>query len=179
MEHIRISDKIRLERIKISMAPVIFETVNRDRKYLREWLPFIDYTKEVKDTEAFIRSITAGNNLRDDIYCIWYNEEFAGLIGYKDIDYVNHKTEIGYWLSEKMQKKGIITTCVEKLVAYAFQKLGMNRVQIKVAENNMKSEAIPQKLHFQFEGIEREGEWHGNKFLNLKIYSILASDRYK
>ena len=178
MEHFRISDKIRLERIKLSMAPLIFETIGRDRKYLREWLPFVDSIQNVEDTGAFIRSMVAGSNNRDDIYCIWYNEEFAGLIGFKDTDYVNHKTEIGYWLAEKMQHNGIIVSCVEVLVHHAFKKLGMNRIQIKVAEKNSKSESIPQKLHFQFEGVERAGERHRNKYLNLKIYSLLASDRY-
>lgn len=178
MEHIRVNDKIRLERIKMSMAPVIFETIDRDRNYLREWLPFVDYTNQVSDTEAFIRSMATGNNHRDDIYSIWYNEEFAGLIGYKDTDHINHKTEIGYWLAEKMQHKGIITACVEKLVKHAFQKLGLNRVQIKVAEENHKSEAIPKNLDFHFEGIERAGERYQNKYLNLKIYSKLATDRY-
>jgi len=179
MGHIRISDKIRLERLKLSMAPVVFDAIDRDRNYLREWLPFVDNTKEISDTEAFIRSINAPGNQRDDIYSIWYREEFAGLIGFKDTDHINHKTEIGYWLSEKMQHKGIITACVATLMKHAFQKLGMNRVQIKVAENNLKSEAIPQKLHFRFEGIERDGEWHCDRYLNLKIYSKLASDRFQ
>lgn len=178
MEHIRVSDKIRMERIKLSMAPVIFETIDRDREYLREWLPFVDETSEVRQTEAFIRSMISDENSRDDIYSIWYNEEFAGLIGYKDTDFINRKTEIGYWLAQKMQQKGIITSCAGALVQHAFRKLGMNRIQIKVAEHNAKSEAVPQRLHFQFEGIERAGEKHRNQFLNLKIYSILKSDRY-
>lgn len=178
MEHIRVSDKIRLERLKLSMAAVIFETIDRDRIYLREWLPFIDSTKEIHHTEAFIRSVVSNDNNRDDIYSIWYNEEFAGLIGFKDTDQINKKTEIGYWLAEKMQHKGIITDSVKVLIKLAFQKLGMNRIQIKVAENNSKSEAIPQRLQFQLEGIERDGEMHIDKFLNLKVYSLLKADRY-
>jgi ribosomal-protein-serine acetyltransferase len=178
MEHIRVSDKIRLESLKLSMAPVIFETIDRDRAYLRQWLPFVDSTSELRHTESFIHSITSTDNKRDMIYSIWYNEEFAGLIGFKDTDSVNKKTEIGYWLAEKMQQKGIVTDCVKTLVKVAFQKLGLNRVQIKVAENNTKSEAIPQRLNFQFEGIERAGELHRNKFLDLKIYSLLKHDRY-
>jgi len=160
------------------MAQVIFEAIERDREYLAEWLPFVEETKEVRHTEAFILSVISADNNRDDVYSIWYLEEFAGLIGFKDTDYINKKTEIGYWLAKHMQHKGIITLSVEVLVKQALLKLGMNRVQIKVAEENSKSEAIPQRLHFRFEGIERAGERHRNKFLNLKIYSLLKSDRY-
>ena len=77
-----------------------------------------------------------------------------------------------------MQGKGIITSSVKQLIEYAFVKLKMFRIQIKVAEGNTKSEAIPGKLNFTFEGIERGGELHGDRFLNLKVYSILATDRF-
>jgi len=176
MEHIRINDKIRLEKVKTSMAPVIFQTIDRDREYLKEWLPFVNFTKKERDTELFIESISSPENVKDEIFSIWYNEAFAGLVGFKDTDWINKKTEIGYWLAQPMQGKGIIVACVQKLLAYAFQKLKLNRVQIKVADGNLKSEAIPRKLSFTLEGIERAGELHGKSYLNLKIYSRLASD---
>lgn len=176
MEHIRINDKIRLEEIKMSMAQIIFDTINRDRKYLEEWLPFVNLTQQVSDTKAFIAGVNSPTNKKDLIYSIWYKEEFAGLIGFKDTDWRNKKTEIGYWLAKKMQGKGIASLCVDKLVRYAFKKQKLNRVQIKVAENNSKSESIPIRLGFQFEGIERAGELHNNKYLNLKTYSLLKTD---
>ncbi len=176
MEHIRVNQKIRLELINTSMAEIIFETIDRDREYLKKWLPFVNYTSKVEDTEAFIASITRAGNKKDLVYTIWYNEEFAGLIGFKDTDWVNRKTELGYWLAEKMQQKGIITACVEKLVRFAFQKQRMNRVQIKVAEKNLPSEKIPLKLGFVYEGTERQGEHHANGYVNLKIYSKLKHE---
>lgn len=178
MEHIRINDKIRLESVKLEMAQVVFETIDRDREYLKEWLPFVNFTFDLTDTVQFLKSVSSESNNRDFIYSIWYKEEFAGLIGFKDTDWANRKTEIGYWLAEKMQHRGIITACAKKLVDHAFRKLKMNRIQIKVAEANQKSEAIPQKLQFTFEGTERAGELHGDKFLNLKVYSLLAADRF-
>ncbi len=176
MEHIRVNHKVRLEKINLSMAPVIFETIDHNRDYLQEWLPFVKYTQQVADTEAFIESVTGKDNKKDDIFSIWYNEEFAGLIGFKDTDWVNRKTEIGYWLAKNMQGKKIVTSSVETLLKYAFQKQKLNRVQIKVAEANAKSESIPVRLGFKYEGLEREGELHIDKYLNLKIFSLLKSD---
>lgn len=176
MEHIRINEKIRLEEIKVSMAQVIFETIDNDRDYLKEWLPFVESTKQVSDTEAFIKSIINNTAKRDLIYSIWYKEEFAGLIGFKDTDWVNRKTEIGYWLAKKMQGKGIISSSVQKLINYAFKSQKLNRIQIKVADKNFKSESIPIRLGFTFEGVERDGELHGKKYMNSKVYSLLKAD---
>ena len=177
MKHLRVNEKLRLEILDLSMAEVIFNTIERDRNYLREWLPFIDATMAVTDTEAFIKSLMDQNeNKRDEVFGIWYQEEFAGLIGFKDTDWINHKTEIGYWLALPMQGKGIMTTCVSFLIKYASAKMGINRVQIKIATGNVKSEKIPSRLSFVYEGIEREGEFLHGKYHDVKIFSLLKKD---
>ncbi len=177
MEYIQVNTHIHLETIKLSMAPLIFNTIDQDRKYLRRWLPFVDYTHSVLDTELFIRSMLSQKEKRkDEVYSIWFDMEFAGLIGFKDIDWANHKTELGYWLAEKMQGKGIITNCTAALVKYGFKKLGMNRIQIKVAIGNEKSAAIPARLGFKSEGIERHGELLNGMYHDLEVYSMLKSD---
>jgi ribosomal-protein-serine acetyltransferase len=173
MEHIQIDPNLRLESAGLMHAPVIFQAIDRDRQYLREWLPFVDSTQKITDTEAFITSLIPK---KDDIFTIWHTEEFAGLIGFKDTDWINHKTEIGYWLTEKKQGKGIVTKCMHKLIRYAFQKLKLNRIQIKVACGNEKSAAIPRRLGFHFEGTERQGERHDNRYLDLEVFSLLKSD---
>jgi ribosomal-protein-serine acetyltransferase len=177
MEHIRINENTRLEKVNFSMATIIFTSIDRDRKYLRNWLPFVDATYKISDTQKFLHSILdEPASKRNEIFSIWHKEEFAGLIGFNDIDWLNKKTEIGYWLTEKMQGKGIITLCAEKLIKYAFQKLKLNRIQIKVAAGNYKSAAIPKRLGFSFEGLERSGELHGKQFHDLEIYSFLKKD---
>lgn len=179
MEHLRVNDSIRLEKVKLSMAPIIFETLDNDRDYLKTWLPFVEHTHQVSDTEKFIQSVSNHSEYRkNEIYSIWYKEEFAGLIGFNEIDWLNRKAEIGYWLAKKMQGVGIITSCSDKLIKYAFQKLKLNRIQIKVAVGNSKSAAIPKRLGFTFEGIERGGELHTDKYLDLEIYSRLKADKY-
>lgn len=177
MEHLIVNKNTRLETIKFSMADVIFTTIDRNREYLRSWLPFIESTHQVSDTEKFIHTIVSQPaNKKNDIYSIWFKGEFAGLIGFKDTDWINRKTELGYWISPKMEGKGIVTSCVKKLSRYAFHKLKLNRIQIKVAVGNSKSSAIPKRLKFQLEGIERAGERHNKKFHDLETYSLLNND---
>lgn len=178
MEYIQVNTKTHLEAIRLSAAEVIFETIDRDRNYLQQWLPFVDATLSVSDTELFIKGLVwQKDKKKDEVFTIWYNMEFAGLIGFKDTDWVNHKTELGYWLAEKMQGRGIVTQCTAALTRYAFKKLGMNRIQIKVAKGNTRSEAVPTRLGFEFEGIERQGEWLKGAHHDLKVFSLLKSDK--
>jgi ribosomal-protein-serine acetyltransferase len=177
MEYLQVDDDIHLETVKLSLAPIIFSAIESNRTFLKKWLPFIDQTRKISDTEDFINSVLDKPfKQRDNVYAIWYKGEFAGLIAYKDTDRMNCKTELGYWMIEKFQGKGIMTKSVSKLIDFAFRNLNMNRIQIKVATGNFKSAAIPKRLNFQFEGIERHGEKHFNNFLNLEVYSFLKDD---
>jgi len=54
----------------------------------------------------------------------------------------------------------------------------MNRIQIKVATENLKSQQVAERLGFKYEGIEREGELHKCGFLDLKVYSLLRNEFY-
>jgi|WetSurMetagenome_2_1015567.scaffolds.fasta_scaffold188561_3 ribosomal-protein-serine acetyltransferase len=177
MEYLKVNDEIHLESIKMTLAPIIYTAIENNRIFLKKWLPFVDQTRSLIDTEAFIKSVLdIPFDERDNVYSIWYKGEFAGLIAYKDTDRMNSKTELGYWLIEKMQGNGVITKSVLKLMEFAFQNLSINRIQIKVAIGNFKSSAIPKRLNFQFEGIERNGEKHFNDFLDLEVYSYLKCE---
>lgn len=177
MEYLMVNDKIHLDLLKYAHAPIIFETIEQNRNYLRKWLPFVDQTRKLRDTQLFVKQITKNQNKNQDyIFTIWYQGAFAGLVGFKDTDPVNNKTEIGYWLAENMQGKGIITLSVRKLVDFAFRNLERNRIQIKVATGNTKSAAIPERVGFLFEGTERHGERNGNYYHDLEIYSMLRTE---
>jgi ribosomal-protein-serine acetyltransferase len=113
---------------------------------------------------------------RDEVYVIWYKHEFAGLIGFKDIDRINDKIEIGYWLIEKMTGKGIATAAARKMVNLAFRNMDMNRVVIRCGVGNDRSSAIPRRLGFSLEGIERNGERHNRTYIDLEVYSLLKQE---
>jgi len=177
MENLIINDQLLLERLDYSHVTAIYTAIDQNRNFLRKWLPFIDLTHSVADTERFVRSILSKSaSVRDEIFVIRYKFEFAGLIGFKDIDRVNHKIEIGYWLIEKMTGKGIATICTTKMIKIAFKDMKMNRIQLRVGVGNHPSAAIPQRLGFIFEGVERSGEKHRGEYIDLEVYSLLKHE---
>jgi ribosomal-protein-serine acetyltransferase len=177
MEKLIIDDYQYLERLTLSHVELIFNAIDQNRQFLRKWLPFVDFTQKMNDTERFVRSILEKPaTRRDEVYVIRYKNEFAGLIGFKDPDRVNDKIEIGYWLIEKMTGKGIATAAVRKMINLAFRNMEMNRVQIRCGVGNHKSSAIPLRLGFSLEGIERDGERHNHSYIDLEVYSLLRKE---
>jgi len=176
---IKVDSEIELKQIEKSDSIDIFNTINNQREYLGKWLPFVEFTKEIEDTEKFVNAaVDAPEDKFEYVFTIRKLNEFVGLIGFKGTDKINKKTEIGYWLSEKHQKQGIVTKSVVKLCDFAFNEQGLNRIQIKCAVKNQPSKNIPQRLGFKFEGIERQGELlTGNVFTDIEIYSKLKSEQ--
>lgn len=175
---IKIDLNLELKQLELTDSVDIFETIDSQRSYLGKWLPFVEFTKELSDTENFVASVVnAPEDRFEYIFTIRKQHKFVGIIGFKSTDKLNKITEIAYWLSEKYQKQGIITKSVEKLCDFAFNEQGMNRIQIKCAVENKPSINIPKRLGFKFEGIERQGQLlKGNVFTDLEVYGKLKND---
>lgn len=178
MKIIQLDTNIILYQIQLSDAEDIFYAIDSQRNYLGTWLPFVEFTKSIDDTKAFINSVInplSGNE--EFVFVIHYNQQFAGLAGFNHTDMVNRRAAIGYWLCQQFQGKGIMTKVVTALCNFAFTELHINRIQINCAINNSPSNKIPRKLGFTFEGIERDGELLSNgQFTDIAVYSKLFKD---
>lgn len=170
----KLFEDISLRPLQREDAKDIYHTIDAQREYLGRWLPFVTYTDSVAFTQKFVDSSV---DTDDKTFTIRKGTAFIGLIGFKATDQGNHKTEIGYWLSQDYQKKGIITRAVDFLCRYAFEELDINRIQIKCAVGNTPSSNIPKRIGFQFEGVERAGELFADgSFADIEVYSLLKNE---
>ena len=174
---IKTDSNITLYKIRMKSAGDIYESIERSRDFLGEWLPFVDHTLSVTDTERFISSLRKFDDIRGDlVFEIRVDSMLSGLIGLKEIDHMNRKAEIGYWLDRNFSGKGIMIRSCQALINHSFNELEMNRLTIRCAMENLRSCNIPKQLGFTFEGIERDGEILRGRHLDLKVYSLLKKE---
>lgn len=172
-----IDDKITLKMLDLRDSEHLFELTIRSKDSLREWLPFIDFTKTVDDTRQFIQSTMKQFSENNGIQAgIWYEGNLAGVIGFHKIDWSNKSTSIGYWLGSDFVGNGLMTKSVKAFVDHALIDLGLNRVEIRAAVENTKSRAIPERLGFTHEGTIRQSEWLYDHYVDHEVYGMLASD---
>jgi len=107
---------------------------------------------------------------------IVFNGKIAGGIDLFEINSHHRSAEIGYWLSKDHTGRGLVTRSVSRLMEHAFDELKLNRVVIKCVPENLKSRAIPEKLGFVYEGIERQSGWLHTRFVDHVVYSLLADE---
>ena len=166
-----------LRPLRESDAKELFRLTDENRDWLRLWLPWLDGTKTWKDTRAFIRDNqkkTAGKT--GVTFGLWTKKELAGVAGYNQIDWVNRKTELGYWIAESHAGRGLVTQACRLLIDHAFGKWKFNKVEIHCGVGNKKSRAVPQRMGFKIEGVLRQREWLYDHYVDHVIYGMLAKD---
>lgn len=174
---ININQNLKLELIHKNHAQPIFNLVDANRTHLREWLPFVDRMQSVDFAANFVKGTMQRNqNGEEFAFVIITNEKVVGRIGVYKIDGQNKIGEIGYWLAENLQGKGIVTKSCKAIIDFCFSDLQLNRIEIKCGTGNLKSKTIPEKLNFTHEGILRQGELLYDQFIDLNLYSLLKND---
>jgi ribosomal-protein-serine acetyltransferase len=173
----KIDENVSLRLIDLKDAERIFELTDKSRNYLREWLPWLDFTTKVEDTRKFIQICLKGYAENKSLNTvILFNGEIVGVAGFNNINWSNKTAYIGYWLGEEYQGKGIITKVAKDLTNYAFNHLNLNKVEIRAAVENKKSRSIPERLGFINEGIIRQSEWLYDHYVDTVVYGILNQE---
>jgi len=158
-------------------AEELFRLVDENRPRLRQWLPWVDSTLAAEDTREFIRRSLEQHEKGESLVAgIWHAGSLAGVVSFVSINPVARSAMIGYWLSPQQEGKGIMTRACEALIDYGFGELGLNRIVIRAATDNLRSQAVPQRLGFTREGVERQSEWLNDRFLDMIVYSMLRGE---
>ncbi|PKR77730.1 RimJ/RimL family protein N-acetyltransferase [Halalkalibacillus sediminis] len=175
-EH-KIDEDLSLRLIEYGDEEEVFRLIDGARDYLREWLGFVDITKSVDDTKRFIDACKKGYaDSKNKNVVILFRGEIVGVGGFNDLDWTNRIAKMGYWLSEKYQGQGIITRVARALTDYALDELKMNKVEIRAAEGNVKSRAVPERLGYVKEGRIRAAERLYDHYVDHIVYGMLAEE---
>lgn len=168
---------LRLRMLVPENAPELFHLITENKLYLERWFGWAHDIKSEADCLDFIQqSMQKQKTHRSFDLGIWLDGQLIGMIGFLEINRVHRHAEIGYWIAEKHQGKGIVTQSVQAIMTYAFLEYKLNRIEILCSKDNLRSRALAERLGFKFEGIIREGYQFLGRFFDEACYSFLAKD---
>ena len=155
----------------------LFQLVDENRSYLRKWLTWVDGTKSSADIQAHIeRTIEQARDGLGAQIGIFVNDTIVGTTGIMSINRVNLVGEIGYWIAEQSQGKGLIITSTGKIIEFGFEELKLNRIEIRLVVENKPSQLVAERLGFTKEGILRKAFNLNGHFHDQVVYSKLKSE---
>lgn len=158
-------------------AEKIYEVVDANRESLREWLAWVDHTNGPEDVLSFIRKGLQQFARNDGFQAgIWWQGRYCGGVGIVRINWVDMRSEIGYWLAVQARGQGLVTDGCRAMLRYLFADLGLNRVDIRVAAGNEPSSAVARRLGAVLEGVERQGALLNGRFVDMQRFAVLRED---
>jgi RimJ/RimL family protein N-acetyltransferase len=103
----------------------------------------------------------------------------VGSIGLKNIDLINKKADLGFWIGEKYWGRGIATECVRLIIKYAFScsDLGLREVIAYVFSENKASIRVLEKNGMKKKGEVNEYHEISKRHRNSLQYIIMKIDR--
>ena len=167
-----LGDGVEVRVLEPGDAEEIFALVDADRERLRQWMPWVDGTTSAADSRTYIETTRVSRTDLDGLG-IYVDGVYAGGVGLR-VEPLNRHAEIGYWIGSAWEGRGLVTRACRALIRHAFDELNVHSVEIRVAPHNVRSRAIPERLGFTQEGVQREaGRTDGQGFVDLIIYGLL------
>ncbi|MFB2579255.1 GNAT family N-acetyltransferase [Acinetobacter sp. c2-A9] len=173
----KIDDDLSLALVSPSFAKDYWRIVSQQKTYLGQWLPWVaemDGEKPFVDfAKAMLHKYADGENLT---CAIFYQGELVVNISFNTIDHELKKVQIGYWLSQDYQGKGIMTRAVSAMLKIAKENYAIQIADIRAAIDNLSSRAVPERLGFSFDGIIKNGELVDGRILDHAVYTLKLGD---
>lgn len=109
-------------------------------------------------------------------FAIASDRELVGGIGLeRGADVRSTGASVGYWLGEPFWGRGIASVAVEAFSEWAFDVLGLLRLEAEVYSSNPASGRVLEKAGYQLEGCKRCAVFKRGRVLDALIYGRLSS----
>ncbi len=173
---LQVSNDLSLVAPQLLHAKALYDLIQGQRLYFEAWLSWVERTKTLSDVRRFIREAQAFNEGGQRLTAfVNLQNQIVGSCGFTRLNMRHKKGEIGYWLSEPYQGRGLITRSCIKLIDFAFSELELHRIEIRILSDNEKSKGVPIRLGFQKEGVLRQAIWLNNRYHDMEIFGLLES----
>ena len=103
------------------------------------------------------------------------SKEVIGVVGLR-VHRANDAAEIGYWLGVSYWNNGYITEAVVAVIDFAFEVLGVHRLEARATLRNGRGNGALRKLGAVQEGVLRRSFVRNGEHLDQALWTILQED---
>ncbi|KDM93556.1 GNAT family N-acetyltransferase [Photobacterium galatheae] len=149
------SKRIQLVPPSLKYTESMLVAIHESKSDLSQFLPWVSESFTENKLRSNIKEAIENFTLFTGEF--WFNlieKEtglFIGAVGFIVRDKSVPYFEIGYWLQTSKTDKGYITEAVKLIEEYAFKEKHAQRLEIKMAKSNLKSQAVAKRCGFQLE----------------------------
>jgi len=129
----------------------------------KDWEKMFDNSESNEEFHYTIRKIS--------------DDSLIGFISLSDVLLKNRRGELGIGIPAKENRgKGYGSEAIQCLLRFAFDHLGLHKINLSVNANNMPAIHVYESLGFIREGINRQAFFHEGTWYDIYDYGLLQSE---
>jgi RimJ/RimL family protein N-acetyltransferase len=146
-----------------------------DDPEVHRWLEMLPDPYTLEDARSFLAQ--ARQEWTDGAgapFVMTSDGDLAGGIGLRIDPRVPGVGEVGYWVARPARGQGVATAAVKAVVDWAFTVVGLSRIELHAAVDNVASRAVAERAGFEQEGIKRSWRSIRGVRADFVLYARLA-----
>jgi RimJ/RimL family protein N-acetyltransferase len=157
----------------------LYEGVRESIPEVSRWLAWCHENYSIEESRDFISSRELASQGGE-----WYSfaifeidgGKFLGGVGINFINRVYQFANLGYWVRTSAARRGVATTATRLAARFAFDQLGLQRIEIVAAVDNLPSQRVAEKAGAQREGVLRNRLLIRGQSFDAVLFSLVPED---
>jgi RimJ/RimL family protein N-acetyltransferase len=148
---------IRIRPYRLDDAQAIWEAARESLTELQVWMPWAHRGYAIEETRSWLASQVPAFQQRTTFeFAITTDEgRYLGGCGLNQIDAINQRANLGYWVRSSATGKGVATAAATLTRDWGFAYTDLVRIEVLVAVGNAASRRVAEKAGAVYEGILR------------------------
>lgn len=148
--------------------------IDKNLSRLRQWEQWALAEQTADALRAHIterlQMFVAGTSVPCNIYS---DAQLIGNIEMR-INTYNGSAELGYWIDEDYEGRGVVTRACRALIEHGKTGFGLRRFELYTAAHNDRSGAVARRLGFEHEGVLRSATPLGEQRFDTNVYGLVV-----
>lgn len=150
-----------------------------DPETLRFSWPHVEPYTEAHAWAHHVENMRAWESGTSAEFALIHPDDDAAIIGgasVYDIEHDQRRASVGYWVAAPARRRGVATHAVLLLARWAFEDLGMARLQLTCGPDNLPSQRVAERCGFTREALLRSHIPFKGGRRDTVVYSLLPGE---
>jgi ribosomal-protein-serine acetyltransferase len=168
---------IRIRPYRINDASYVWEAARESLAELQPWMPWCHPDYSIEECRSWLSMQVQAFQQRTTFEFAITSAAggYLGGCGLNQIDALNHRANLGYWVRSSATRQGVATEAVTLARDWGFAETNLVRLEVLIAVGNAASRRVAEKSGAVYEGtLRRRLLVHGTRH-DAAMYSFVRS----
>lgn len=169
---------VRLRAYRDNDAEGLAEAVRESVASAGAWLAWARPDYDIATAQDWIRLCKQAWLLGDGFEMVIVDaqtDRFLGGMGVNQRNREHRFANLGYWVRESEHRRGIVSRAGKLALRFAFDMVGLSRVEIVAAHDNLPSRKAAERIGGTYEGMLRNRLFINAKPTDAAMYSVIPA----